>query len=57
VSGVATTESSLDGTTWKFGKVVFLCGGTHTLLFRSTDVAGNVEKPKSITVSAPSCAP
>jgi hypothetical protein len=56
LSGVAHTEYSLDqGSTWKTGNVVFLCGGTRTLLFRSTDVAGNVEKRQSITVSTPSC--
>jgi hypothetical protein len=54
--GVASTEYSLDhGSTWKTGNVLFLCGGTRTLLFRSTDVAGNVEKRQSITVSTPLC--
>jgi hypothetical protein len=58
LSGVAATEYSLDhGATWTRGNILFLCGGTRRLLFRSTDVAGNVEKQKSITVSAPSCAP
>ncbi len=56
VSGVASTEYSLDhGSTWKTGNVLFLCGGTRTLLFRSTDVAGNVERRQSITVSTPLC--
>jgi len=56
LSGVAKTEYSLDhGATWKTGNVLFLCGGTHTILFRSTDVAGNVEKQKSITLSTPLC--
>jgi hypothetical protein len=56
LSGVANTEYSLDhGSTWKAGNVLFLCGGTRTLLFRSTDVAGNVEKRQSITVSTPLC--
>jgi hypothetical protein len=58
LSGVATTEYSLDhGATWRIGKVVFLCGGIRTLQFRSTDVAGNVEKRQSITVGTPSCPP
>jgi hypothetical protein len=56
LSGVAKTEYSLDhGSTWKTGNVLFLCGGTHTILFHSTDVAGNVEKQKSITLSTPLC--
>jgi hypothetical protein len=56
LSGVATTEYSLDhGASWRIGKIVFLCGGTRTLLFRSTDVAGNVEKQRSITLSTPLC--
>ena len=57
VSGVAETEYSLNGSTWKTGNAFFLCGGTYTMLYRSTDVAGNVEKRKSITINAPSCPP
>jgi hypothetical protein len=56
LSGVAATEYSLDhAATWTTGKVLFLCGGTRTILFRSTDVAGNVEKRQSITLSTPLC--
>lgn len=56
LSGVAETDYSLNhGATWNAGSSVFLCGGTYTVLFRSTDVAGNVEKNQSIIVSAPVC--
>jgi hypothetical protein len=58
LSGVAKTEYSLNrGATWNTGNVLFLCGGTRTILFRSADVAGNVERRRSISVSAPLCAP
>jgi hypothetical protein len=58
LSGVAKTEYSLDhGSTWKTGNAFFLCGGTYTMLYRSTDVAGNVEKRQSITINAPACPP
>lgn len=56
LSGVAATEYSLNhGSTWITGKVLFLCGGSRTVLYRSTDVAGNVEKHKSVTLNTPLC--
>ena len=56
LSGVLKTEYSLDGgSIWITGNVIFLCGGTRTILYRSTDLAGNVEKQKSITLSTPLC--
>jgi hypothetical protein len=56
LSGVAATEYSFDhGATWTIGNRLFRCGGTSTFLFRSIDVAGNVEKRQSITVSTPLC--
>jgi hypothetical protein len=56
LSGVAITKYSLDhGSTWITGNVLFLCGGNRTVLYRSTDVAGNVERTKSITLSTPPC--
>jgi hypothetical protein len=52
LSGVAKTEYSLDhGATWRVGTQIFLGDGTYTIRYRSTDVAGNVETPKSITVT------
>jgi len=53
LSGVAQTEYSLDhGQTWKTGtSFVPPPLGTLRILFRSIDVAGNVESPKSITVT------
>jgi hypothetical protein len=46
LSGVSTTEWSLDGATWHAGSVVSVnTPGVHTLLFRAIDKAGNVETP------------
>jgi hypothetical protein len=56
-SGVATTEfrTSTDAVTftpWTMGTTVALTtSATHTVEFRSTDVAGNVESPRSATVT------
>jgi hypothetical protein len=59
LSGVAKTEYSLDGGfTWTAGTSVSF--GTNTinkLLYRSADVAGNVETPNSISVNLDSKAP
>ena len=44
ISGIATTEWQLDASTWTSGTVIDVTElGTHTLRFRSTDVAGNRE--------------
>jgi hypothetical protein len=53
LSGVARTEYSLDnGLHWKTGTTLVLNqDGVYTVLFRSIDVAGNVEKRNSITVN------
>jgi hypothetical protein len=52
LSGVARTEYKLDGSPWIKGtSLVFTSGGLHTILFRSIDVAGNVEKTNSITLN------
>ncbi|HYP52024.1 MAG TPA: family 10 glycosylhydrolase, partial [Pyrinomonadaceae bacterium] len=59
-SGVASTEYSLDGgTTWTpYGGVFQLANeGTTTVLYRSTDRAGNVETPKSLSVKIDKTAP
>jgi hypothetical protein len=58
LSGVAKTEHSVDGSSiWITGNIFFLCGGPHTVVYRSTDVAGNKEKATSIIIDAPQCAP
>lgn len=51
-SGVASTEVSVDGGDWAAyeGPVVVTGAGTHTVEYRSTDVAGNVETTKSVVV-------
>ncbi|WP_210503403.1 OmpL47-type beta-barrel domain-containing protein [Nocardioides xinjiangensis] len=52
-SGVATTEYRLDGGDWTdySDPVVVTGAGDHTVRFRSTDVAGNVEEEGSIEVT------
>ncbi|MFJ4036779.1 OmpL47-type beta-barrel domain-containing protein [Microbacterium sp. NPDC090007] len=52
-SGVATTEYSVDaGTTWTTGTSLTIAdAGDHTVQYRSTDVAGNVEQTRSIVVT------
>jgi hypothetical protein len=53
LSGVARTEYSLDnGSHWKTGTTLVLTeNGMYTVLFRSIDVAGNIEKRNSIKVN------
>ena len=48
-SGVATTEYSVDGGAWTpyTGPFFIASFGPHTLSYRSTDVAGNVEATKT----------
>ncbi|RGA00378.1 hypothetical protein DI270_035140 [Microbispora triticiradicis] len=52
-SGVDRTEYKLDGGDWKLytGPVVVSGDGSHTLAYRSTDKAGNVEDVKTLTVA------
>jgi glucose/arabinose dehydrogenase/PKD repeat protein/type 1 glutamine amidotransferase len=52
-SGVALTEVKLDQGAWKtYTDPVMVNGaGEHTVRFRSTDVAGNVEEEQSMTVT------
>ena len=52
-SGVATTEYRVDGGAWTdYTAPVMVTGaGTHTVRFRSTDVAGNVEEEQSREVT------
>lgn len=53
LSGVAKTEYSLDnGSHWTTGTTLALNeSGTYTILFRSIDVAGNVEQSNSIKLN------
>ena len=53
LSGVARTEYSFDnGSHWTTGTSIALNeSGTYTILFRSIDVAGNVEKRNSIQLN------
>lgn len=52
-SGVAATEYRVDGGAWTaYTEPVVVTGaGEHTVGFRSTDVAGNVEAQQTITVT------
>lgn len=57
-SGVAYTEYKLDATDWVQGTEVVVPApadhsndGPHTLLYRSADMAGNVEDARTLTVS------
>jgi regulation of enolase protein 1 (concanavalin A-like superfamily) len=52
VSGVAGTEYALDGGAWTpYTQPVNVTGdGTHTLAYRSTDQAGNLEAQKAATI-------
>lgn len=52
LSGIAKTEYSRDGGTWRTGTVfTSTVGGTHTLRFRSVDAAGNVEPYTEVVYS------
>ena len=52
LSGVTGTEYSLDGGAWTSGTSVSTsAAGAHTLRFRSTDAAGNVEQVRSVDFS------
>ncbi|HEX6875817.1 MAG TPA: PxKF domain-containing protein [Nocardioidaceae bacterium] len=58
LSGVAYTESSQDdGETWAPGDSLTLGEGVHTVLYRSVDVAGNVEQQHDVTVQVDETAP
>ncbi len=59
-SGIASTEYKLDGAAdWTVysGPFQVTANGPHTLVFRSTDNAGNVEADKSISFNVDSTAP
>ncbi|HYH71960.1 MAG TPA: ThuA domain-containing protein [Nocardioides sp.] len=52
-SGVASTEYRIDGGGWTdyTDAVQVTSAGDHTVRFRSTDVAGNVEEEQSLTIT------
>ena len=57
-SGLAYTEYSLDGAAYVRGNgVTVSANGTHTLLYRSADNAGNIEAAKTATVLVDTGAP
>jgi hypothetical protein len=57
-SGIANTQYSVDGGGWNSGTSVNVSGdGIHTISFFSTDVAGNIESPKTATVMIDSTPP
>jgi hypothetical protein len=60
LSGVAKTEYSLDGgTTWQSytNPVMFNQDGKYTVSYRSTDNAGNVEAPQTVSFNLDTTAP
>jgi len=59
LSGVANTALSLDeGLTWTIGtSVVLTKDGIYSISYRSTDIAGNIETAKSITVKIDQTSP
>jgi glucose/arabinose dehydrogenase/type 1 glutamine amidotransferase/regulation of enolase protein 1 (concanavalin A-like superfamily) len=57
-SGVASTEYRLDGGAWTaYDGAVDVTDGEHTVEYRSTDEAGNVEETKSSQVKVDTVAP
>jgi subtilisin family serine protease len=57
-SGVQQSAYSLDGVNWTLTSVFSVAAqGTSTVRYRSTDVAGNVEAVRSVTVKIDSIAP
>jgi hypothetical protein len=59
LSGVAKTETNLDSAGWVAytAPIPISAGGIHTLLYRSTDKAGNVEAAKTQTINIDRTAP
>jgi len=57
-SGITGTYYSLDGGSWRAydGPILFR-DGAHTLSYRATDVAGNVEGTRSITIKVDTTPP
>jgi hypothetical protein len=58
LSGVATIQYSLDGTTWKtYSGRVTVSDTPKVVRFRATDVAGNTSAAGQVTVTAPAAKP
>jgi len=58
LSGVATTEYSVNNGSWTTGtSVLFTSDGIYSIQYKSIDVDGNAEVPKSITLNLDSTAP
>ncbi|MFN2640646.1 MAG: OmpL47-type beta-barrel domain-containing protein, partial [Actinomycetota bacterium] len=58
LSGIASTEYSVDGGDFQQGtEVIITSEGEHTIAFRSTDLADNVEETKDVTVKVDKSAP
>jgi hypothetical protein len=52
VSGVSLTQFRVNGGAWTTGNFIFFgSNGTYVIEYRSTDVAGNMEKTKSTSVT------
>jgi hypothetical protein len=52
ISGVATTQFRINGGPWTSGTVVGLyANGTYQIDYRSSDVAGNLEKTQTLSVT------
>jgi photosystem II stability/assembly factor-like uncharacterized protein len=63
-AGLDVTQSSVDGGAWTPGAAVTLPApashaddGLHTVLYRSSDLAGNVEQTESLTVAIDTAGP
>jgi hypothetical protein len=54
LSGVASTMYQIDGGAWQTynGPFQITAPGPHTIMYYSTDAAGNVESPKSASIAA-----
>jgi hypothetical protein len=51
LSGVATTEYAIDGGPWiLYAPFTLPTEGTHTIRYRSTDIAGNIEADQTLSV-------
>ncbi len=56
-SGVASVQHQVDGGAWQNGSSVSVSDGTHTVVFRVTDEAGNVTTSQPVVVKVDTTAP